>query len=69
MLTETLDKNQNADLQIITVFAPELLRKENEPILKTYKANHEHREKKRHSQSKPSQTETPAKNLEADFSD
>ena len=40
MLTETLDKNQNADLQIITVFAPELLRKENEPILKTYKANH-----------------------------
>jgi hypothetical protein len=41
MLTETLDKNQNADLEIITVFAPKLLRKENEPILKTYKTNYE----------------------------
>ena len=51
------------------VFLPKPLLKKDKPILKTYKANHEHREKKRHSQSEPSQTETPAKNLEADFSD
>jgi hypothetical protein len=50
--------------------------KKDKPILKTYKANHEHREKKtdtanqnHRSQSKPPQTKTQAKNLEADFRD
>jgi|CXWL01.1.fsa_nt_gi hypothetical protein len=51
------------------VFLPKPMPKKDKPILKTYKANHKHREKKRHSQSKPPQTETPAKNLEADFRD
>ncbi len=48
---------------------PKPVPKKDKPILKTHKANHEHCKKKRHSQSKPTQTETQAKNLEADFSD
>ena len=64
MLTKTLAKKRRF------VFLPKPMPKKDKPILKTYKANHEHRKKKkRHSQSKPPQTKTPAKNLEADFSD
>jgi hypothetical protein len=35
MLTRTMIENQNAYLQMITVFMLELLRKENKPILET----------------------------------
>jgi len=51
------------------VFLPELLPGKDKPVLKTYKANHEQSRSRETRQSKPLQTETQAKNLEADFSD
>jgi len=50
-------------------FYQNLCRKKTSRFWKPTKPNHEHCKKKRHSQSKPTQTETQAKNLEADFSD
>jgi hypothetical protein len=76
--TQKLYADQNAcRKQGNFIFLPKPMPKKEKPILKTYKANLEHREKKTTqpiktiavSRQARQPTKTPAKNLEANFSD